>query len=127
MDDLFIGSLKAASNAQVGENAGFDKSSLKAYVCESKLKRVIAMNHVEVLGYLEERFKISNPIRIRMDAPKDDVNKFTYEEFDVIETVKSKLTSLNSKKCLQLWNIYEEKGLKSLLNALQFLSPIQKI
>lgn len=122
MDDIVKGSLKVASNAEVGDNKGYDKSSLKAYVCESKLKRVVVLNREVVLEYLRSKFGIINPIRIRLDKSEEG-----HENYDVIDSIKAKLTSMNSKNSLKLWDIYEEKGLIPLLNAIQYLSPIQKI
>lgn len=127
MDDIVSGSLKVASKAEVGDNSGFDRSSLKAYVCESKLKRIIKENRNDVLEYVQSKFNISNPIKIRLDKSEELISDRTHEEYDVIDSITAKITSMNTKNSLKLWEIYEEKGLNSLLNAIQYLSPIQKI
>jgi hypothetical protein len=128
MDDLYSGSLKPASNAEVGDNAKYDRKALKGYACESKLKRVMSDNVFDIKEYLFKKFKIPDVIRIRTEAQDEGKpSTYTYEDFDVIEIIKMKLTDFNSKTCIKLWNLYEEKGLISLINAIQYLSPIQKI
>jgi hypothetical protein len=127
MNDFGTGSLKPAGNAAIGDNVGFDRNSLKAYTCESRLKRVMSINRKEILEYVLGKFNIMNPIKIRIEDSKEKTGKVAYEDFDVIEVIKSKLTSMKSKDCIKLWDIYEDKGLLPTINAIQYLSPIQKI
>jgi hypothetical protein len=127
MDEITSGTLKTPSNAEVGENRDYDKSALKGYNCESKLKRIVREHEKEIKEYLLERFKIPEKILIRSDEPKESKGKSTYDEFDVVDIITYKLRDFNSKKCIQLWDIYDVKGLKPLINAIQYLSPIQKI
>lgn len=126
IDEIVSKTFKLPSNANIGDGGKYDKSSLKAYVYESKLKRVIVTSTDEVKEYLKSKFNISDKIRVKSEVKDEDGNS-QYEEFDVIDNIKSKLIGMDSKTCLKLWEIYEEKGLHSLINAIQFLSPIQRI
>jgi hypothetical protein len=119
MYDSHSDSLKSPSNAEVGEHKDFDKRAVKGYVSESKVKRIVNQNKEEILKHLKDRFNIPSSMKVKTDG--------VYEDFDTIEVMKSKVTDFNSKKCIKLLEIYETKGLISLVNAIQYLSPIQKI
>lgn len=121
MDELNNRSIRPVSSAEVGDISKYDKSSLSGYKAESELKRIFTINSVLVEQYLVSKFKIPTTIKVRIEGSSD------YDEFTIQEMLRSRVTDFDAKTCIKLYNIYHEKGLESLLNAIQYLSPLQKI
>lgn len=124
-DDIINGSIRVVSSAEIGENPNFDRSALKGYKCESALRRIIRQNEVEVKTYLLSKYGISPIIKIKIENP--DKTGPGYEDFDVIELIGLKIIDFSSKNCMKLKEIYDNKGLQSLIHAIHFMSPIQKV
>lgn len=127
MNDLLSGSLRSPTNAEVGDNRNYDRKALKGYVSESKLKRIVKINANDIKVYLASKFNIPGKLVVKLEGIKDADGKSVYEEFDIIDMITMRLSDFNSKRCIKLLEIYEDKGLHSLINAIQYLSPIQKI
>lgn len=123
-----IKSIMRVSNAQVGDNSLYNRNSLHAYKLESLLKRAITKNSKEILEYVKHRWNIPETIKIRMEGVRDEKsNKLLHEEFETIELIKLKIVDFDVKTCMKMYDIYENKGIKALISAIQYTSPIQKL
>lgn len=121
MSEVITGTLRTVSQAEIGDNPKYDRGTLSAYVIESKLRRIFSQNRKQIEDHLLIKFKIPATIKAKIE------DKQEYEEFEIIEILRNKMSDFQPKVCRKLWSIYEEKGLIPVINAIQYLSPLQKI
>ena len=104
-----------AVNVHFGETYNYDKKVLKAYKCESELKRAVKAKENLVRHHLLNKHGISFLFDIKVTEKGEPP---MVETFSIIDLINSKLTSANSSVCFSTYEIYREKGIEEAISSL---------
>jgi len=131
MEDFKI---KPIGSNEVGEQPGYDRSSLKGYKAEQQIKRIISSHSQEVIDVLIEAHNIPETIRIsalstkertKMNRTLRSTENERYEYFTSIELLKDSVTSLPAKDCIRIIEEWEQNSsIPVLVKAIVDICPI---
>lgn len=114
-------SIKKVSSSEIGEHLHYDRNSLIGYISECFLKRVVKKHESEIVDYVNKKYNLNGYLKMKVELTN------TIEKIEIVDNICQILTSLNSKECIKLKDIYESKGLYPMLRALSYYKPIHKV
>ena len=103
----------------IGDHKQYNRKSLKGYVAEGKLKRIIQNNQREIEEYLKSRYRIQ---RTRVDEMPEGL--YRIEQYRSSELLQYKLAHLSPELCIILLEIYEENNILAVVDKIQEVSPL---
>lgn len=119
---------------QVGDFGNSRKDTLKGYVAERKLVRIIKSNRDEVEKYLFSKYNISPTVSLKIKETAEQKakrlkynNSDPYETYDSSELLISKFISLSAHNCIEALDIYDYEGLHNMIDFVQKNFPILQL
>lgn len=130
MEEVSIRTFRIEGN-DIGDQLGFDRRAMTGYKCEKQLARHFEKNRAYIVSYLSENHSVPEIIKVKkFEFPEDRKVRLrlklptVYDEFHIVDLLKSQLIEFTSKRCIKLCRIYHEEGLDKVLDRIMQISPI---
>lgn len=130
MEEVSIRTFRITGN-DIGDQLGFDRNSMTGYKCEKQLARVFEQNRERITQYLLESQNVPTIVKVKQfEFPEDRRTRLRlklptpYDEFHIVDLLKSQLIEFTSRRCIKLCKIYHEYGLERVLDRILQISPV---
>lgn len=101
-----------------------NNNSLKAYKYENILKKAFKENKLEIITFFTLEYKIPETLKLKV---KNSENKKVIEEYSLIELLSNKLNDLKSDEIINLYEMYINLGIISVVKFIHLNYHIQNI